>query len=142
MTNTALVPAVIDFEVYLLMTMKLRISMSHKESQLEARLAERWLSLGDAERIHEQVAEALGAEASRFENLKNLLGIPDNDARSLKYRSVLWPEFDFTAIAGEVGRLESARYRRAEAIKLASVPPLSCPSGAWTSPSSSSILAP
>lgn len=31
----------------------------------------------------------------------------------MRYRSVLWPDFDFKAIADTDGRLESAAYRRA-----------------------------
>lgn len=50
------VGATVNFEVYLLLTMKLRIKMSQKQRQLEAKLA----SVGDAEYIHERLAEALG----------------------------------------------------------------------------------
>ena len=108
--NTAAVTAIVDFEVYLLMTMKLRIRMSHKEAQLEAKLAEHGFSVDDGERLHERVAEALADEASYFGNMKKLLGIADQDATSLEYSSVLWPGFDFNAIASEDGLLESARY--------------------------------
>ncbi|WP_089025313.1 hypothetical protein [Mycobacterium persicum] len=93
------------------MTMKLRIKMSHKEDQLAAKVADHGLSVDDAERIHERVAEALGDEASYFGNMKKLLGIADQDATSVEYSSILWPGFDFTAIASEDGFLESARYR-------------------------------
>jgi hypothetical protein len=72
--NTASIPALIEFEVYLLMTMKLRIRMSHKEFQLDTKLAEHGLSVGEAEHIHERVAETLGDEASYFQNMKKLLG--------------------------------------------------------------------
>ncbi|MGB6512497.1 MAG: hypothetical protein WBF57_05845 [Mycobacterium sp.] len=109
--NIASIPALIEFEVYLLMTMKLRMKMSHKEAQLEGKLAEHGLSVDDGKRIHERVAQTLGDETSGFENLKSLLGIADQDARSLKYSSVLWPGFDFNAITGEEGLLESAQYR-------------------------------
>ncbi len=111
--NTASVPAVIDFEVYLLMTMKLRLLMSHKQAQLEAKLAQHGLSVGDAERIHAQVAQTLDNEASRFENMKKLLRVSDQDPTSLKYSSAFWPEFDFNAITGDDGLVESARYLRA-----------------------------
>lgn len=109
--NRSLVSAIVDFEVHLLMTMKLRIRMSHKEAQLQNKLTEHSISAGDAERIHERVTEALGDEASYFGNLKKLLGIADHDAASLEYNSVLWPGFDFNAIADEGGRLKSARYQ-------------------------------
>lgn len=39
-----------------------------------------------------------------------MLGIADRDLISLKYSSVLWPGFEFKAIAREDGMLESARY--------------------------------
>jgi hypothetical protein len=108
--ETTSVQAVIDFEVYLLMTMKLRLSMAGKESLLEAKLAERGLTIDQAKHIHQRVAESLGDEASRFHNMKKLLGIASLDATSLKYSSVLWPGFDFNAVAGEDGALESAGY--------------------------------
>ncbi|OBF54897.1 hypothetical protein A5787_03910 [Mycobacterium sp. 852002-50816_SCH5313054-b] len=108
--NTVSAPAIVEFEVYLLMTMKLRISMSRKQAQLEAKLAEHELSVDDAERIHERIVEALGDEAAYFGNMKRLLGILDQDALSLEYSSVLWPGFDFKAVSGAGGLLESARY--------------------------------
>ncbi|VBA59736.1 hypothetical protein [Mycobacterium attenuatum] len=108
--NAASVTAIIDFEVYLLMTMKLRMSMANKEAQLEAKLAERGFSIDDGERIHQRVTEVLADEASRFENITKLLGIADQESRSLTYSSILWPGFDFNAIASEDRRLESARY--------------------------------
>lgn len=101
---------VVNFEVHLLMTMKLRMSMSHQEAQLEAKLAEHGLSVSDAESVHQRVAGALGDEATNFENLKALLRIADLETSSLTYSSVLWPGFDFTAIAGADGLVESARY--------------------------------
>ncbi|ORV71048.1 hypothetical protein [Mycobacterium gastri] len=64
----------------------------------------------DAELIHERIARALGDEASRYENMKMLLGVAEQDSAALRYNSVLWPGFDFKAIAGEDGVLESARY--------------------------------
>jgi hypothetical protein len=109
--NSGSVGAIVDFEVYLLMTMKLRIKMSHQELQMEAKLAEHGLSVVDAERIHEQVAQTLGDESSYFENMKTLLGIADQDATSVEYNSVLWPGFSFNATASGDGTLESARYR-------------------------------
>lgn len=109
--NRGSVSATVDFEVFLLMTMKLRIKMSHKENQLAAKLAEHGLSVDDAEHIHERIAEALGDEASYFRNLKKLLGIADENATSLQYDSILWPGFNFNAVAGDDGMLESVRYR-------------------------------
>jgi hypothetical protein len=105
------VVTIVDFEVHLLMTMKLRIRMSHQEAQVEAKLAEQNLSIDAADRIHERVAEGLGDdEASYFENMKKMLGIADQDATSVQYKSVLWPGFNFNATASEVGLLESAQY--------------------------------
>ncbi|WP_245850621.1 hypothetical protein [Mycobacterium angelicum] len=92
------------------MTMKLRIRMSHKEAQLKAKLAEHGLTVDDAQHIHQRVAEALGEEAAYFRNMNALLGIAERGSSSLKYSSVLWPGFEFTAIAGGDGVLESARY--------------------------------
>jgi hypothetical protein len=106
--NRASLAGILDYEVYLLMTMKLTIF--NEEAKLETKLSEFGLSFSDAERVYERVAETLGDEASHFENMKKLLGI-DRDAPSVKYSSVLWPEFDFNAIAGKDGLLESAGYR-------------------------------
>lgn len=107
--NTASFTAIIEFEVYLLMTMKLRM-VNADARLLQAKLAEFGLSVRDAENTHERVTEALGDKASYFGNMKKLLGIADQDAASLEYSSVLWPGFGFNAIAGEEGVLESARY--------------------------------
>ncbi|MEZ0350838.1 hypothetical protein [Mycobacterium sp. pR1184] len=109
--KAASVQAVINFEIYLLMTMKMRMSMAGKKSLLEAKLAENNLTIDQANHIHNRVAEALGDEASRFENMKKLLGIVGPHSSSLQYSSVLWPGFDFTATAGDDGLLESAGYR-------------------------------
>jgi hypothetical protein len=81
--------------------MKLRISMSRKEAELQAKLAEHGFSMASAKSIHERVAGALDDEAASFENLKNFLGIADQNSTTLKYSSVLWPGFDFGATAGE-----------------------------------------
>jgi hypothetical protein len=107
------VQAVIDFEVYLLMTMKLRMSMAGKESLLEAKLAEHGLKMDQAQNIYQRVTESLGDEASRFDNIKKLLGIASPDTASVQYCSVLWPSFDFNAGASEDGLLESAGYSHA-----------------------------
>ena len=42
--------------------------------------------------------------------MKKLLGVADQDSSSLEYSSVMWPGFDFNAIADDRGLLESARY--------------------------------
>lgn len=101
---------IVDFEVHLLMTMKLRIKMSHKEAQLEGKLAEHGLSVETAEGIHKRIVHRLGDEASYFQNMKKILEFAEQDATSLEYESVLWPGFTFKASADEHGRLESARY--------------------------------
>ncbi|KZS64626.1 hypothetical protein A4G26_27875 [Mycobacterium kansasii] len=107
--NTSSVSEILDFEVHLLMTMKIRM-VNKNAKLLENKLAEHGLSVADAQRIHERVSEALGDEASRFENMKKLLGLGGQSSKSLEYSSVLWPGFDFTATASEEGVLESARY--------------------------------
>jgi hypothetical protein len=109
--DTTSIATIIDFEVYLLMTMKIR-TMNEREVKLfEAKLAEHGLSFDSAERVYERVAKAVGDnEATRFENIKHILGIASQSSTSLKYSSILWPGFDFNATAGEGGLLESARY--------------------------------
>lgn len=111
--NMPAISARIDFEVYLLMTMKIRMSNEKEARLLRDKLADHRLFLPDAERIHKRVAEALDDETSRFENMKKLLQIADRDSASLEYSSILWPEFEFTATADKDGRLASAQYRRA-----------------------------
>lgn len=108
--NAAPVTSVLDFEIYLLVSMK--FGMINREARIEAKLAERKLSLGDAEAIGERIAQALGDESSFFDGLKGLLGT-DPSSVSVEFSSVLWPEFDFVAIADAKGVVESARYRRA-----------------------------
>ncbi|WP_156771866.1 hypothetical protein [Mycobacterium sp. 1245805.9] len=95
--------------------MKLRMSMANKMTQLEAKLAEHGLSLGDAEILHDRIAEALRDEASRFEQMQKLLGITESGSVSLKYDSVFWPGFSFHAMVGKAGLLESAGYLHATA---------------------------
>ncbi|MGH3726796.1 MAG: hypothetical protein ACRDUS_22025 [Mycobacterium sp.] len=101
--------AIIEFEVYLLMTMKIRLVS--RQPALEAKLSEFGLSVDDAQRVHSRVAKSLGGEFSRLDNMKGFLGV-SKDSDSLTYASVLWPEFNFSAITGESGQLESARYVR------------------------------
>ncbi|WP_245836030.1 hypothetical protein [Mycobacterium rhizamassiliense] len=91
------------------MTMKLRVKMSKEEAELEAKLSEQGLSVDDAQRVHDRVADFLGGEASFFQNTKKLLGA-DPAASSLEFSSVLWPGFEFKVITNGGGRLESARY--------------------------------
>jgi hypothetical protein len=106
--------AVVDFEVYLLMTMKPRLSLADTQGLLDAKLSKAGVSLDGAVRIHQRIAAVLTEEISRFREMKVLLGIPDNDATSLTYNSVLWPGFDFSARADEHGLLESAGYTHTE----------------------------
>lgn len=103
--------ALMEFEAYILMTMKLRMSMADKGAQLEAKLAEHGLSLRDAELIYQRIAENLSDENSRFENMKKLLGLTGAASAALKYASIFWPGFEFGATADETGLLESAGYR-------------------------------
>lgn len=134
--------AVIDFEVYLLMMMKLRMSMANKGAQLKAKLAAKELSLRDAELIDKRIANALSDGATRFENMKSLLGITGSGAASLKYESVLWPGFEFNAIADAGGRLESAGYTHTQRNPPHVEPRPSSRLGASTSPISRNSLAP
>lgn len=103
--------AIVDFEVYVLMTMKLRLKMSQKLDQLEAKLANHGLTPPDAERIHARVTETLGDEATFFNKLATFLGA-QHDRASLTFNSELWPDFAFTATVGGDGRIESAQYHR------------------------------
>ncbi|MEZ0350841.1 hypothetical protein [Mycobacterium sp. pR1184] len=104
------VTAVINFEVYLLMTMKPRLSLADTRGLLDARLSRVGVNLDNAARTHERIAAALSDQNSRFRDMKTLLGIVDNDATSLRYNSVLWPGFDFNAHADQHGSLASASY--------------------------------
>jgi hypothetical protein len=112
--DVTLFAAVVDFEVYLLMTMKPRLSLADARGLLDAKLTEIGLSLDGAVRIHDRIAESLSEEISRFRDMKTLLGVLDEDATSLKYSSVLWPGFEFNAHAGANGLLESAGYTHTE----------------------------
>ncbi|WP_078345168.1 hypothetical protein [Mycobacteroides chelonae] len=104
--------AVFDFEVYVLMTMKLRLKMTSdpdEKLRLQNKLAEYDLTLADGERVHDQIGGLLVDEDSFFTNLRSIMGT-DANATELSFTSVLWPEFDFKATADANGRLESARY--------------------------------
>jgi hypothetical protein len=116
--DSTLYAEVVDFEVYLLMTMKPLLSLKNSRGLLDARLAPIGLSLDGAVRIHDRVAEALNNDTSRFRDMKTLLGVLDEDATSLKYNSVLWPGFGFNAHADVNGLLESAGYTHIEHISL------------------------
>jgi hypothetical protein len=101
-----------DFEAYLVVTMKYVVLGN--EANLAAKLEEHGLSLEDAERIHQRITGLFDEASSRFECLKELVGgARDPNALSLTYQSVLWPDFEFTAIADSSGGLGSAEYRRA-----------------------------
>lgn len=101
--------SVLDFEVYALVTMK--FGMINREARMEAKLAEHGLSWGDAEAIGERLARTLGDESSFFSSLLGFLGAGE-DSASVKFSSVLWPEFDFEAVADANGVVESGRYKR------------------------------
>ena len=119
--NTALFSAVVDFEVYVLMTMKPRLSLADTRGLIDAKLTKIGLSSDAAERTHDRIAEALSVENSRFREMKTLLGVADEKATSLKYASVLWPGFEFSARVGVNGLLESAGYKHAQQGKLLDV---------------------
>lgn len=116
MTATAF-SGVVDFEVYLLMTMKPRLSLADTRGLLDAKVAEAGLSLDGAGRIHDRISKALSEEVSRFRDMKAVLGV-DEDATSLKYNSVLWPGFEFSAHADVNGLIESAGYTHLEHLPL------------------------
>ncbi|MGV0583789.1 hypothetical protein ABQE45_08585 [Mycobacteroides chelonae] len=107
--NVAPVTSVIEFEIYVLVTMK--FGMINREARIEAKLADHGLTLHDAEAIAERVAQALGDESTFFNDLSDRLSA-DADSASLRFTSVLWPEFDFEATRDSNGVVESARYRR------------------------------
>jgi hypothetical protein len=107
---TASINTVLNFETYVLMTMKLRLKMLRKEAMLAAKLSQHGFSIDDAERIHRQGSRALEEESTRFASMKELLSIADRDPSVLTYSSVVWPGFEFNAIADDHGLLESAAY--------------------------------
>lgn len=109
--NAAPFAHVLDFEVYLLVTMK--YGMINQDAEREAKLAEHDLSFGDAERIHQRVAEVLRDKATQFAKLQTLVGVDARDAGALSFEGILWPEFDFTATGGRDGSIQTAAYRRA-----------------------------
>lgn len=109
--DAASISAVTTFEIYLLMTMKRRLTMAGKVDLIESKLTDHGLSIDDASGVSRHVSAALSDKSSRFTELRKLLGIADDDSASVGYSSVFWPGFDFNAIANESGGLESAAYR-------------------------------
>jgi hypothetical protein len=63
--------AIADFEVYLLMTMKPRLALADTQGLLDAKLTKAGLSISDASRISDRIAEALNRKASRFRPSKH-----------------------------------------------------------------------
>jgi hypothetical protein len=113
---------VVDFEVYLLMTMKPRLSLADAQGLFDTKVAQAGLSLNVARRIYDRISEALSEEMSRFRDIKAVLGV-DDDANSLKYSSVLWPGFEFIVQADMNGLLESAGYMHLERCALGAQSP-------------------
>ncbi|WP_396935531.1 hypothetical protein [Mycolicibacterium sp.] len=109
--NAVSMGSVLDFEVYLLVTMK--YGMLNREAVLEAKLAEHGLSFADAERTHGRITELLSNEATQFESLRALLGAGRQETQSLGFSGILWPDFDFTAHTSTSGAIQPAGYRRA-----------------------------
>lgn len=110
--NPVQISAVFNFEVYVLMTMKLRLSLTSdpvKKLRLQNKLAEHSISVADGERIYDQMTGTLVDEDSFFTNLRTFLGVNTND-QQVGFSSVLWPEFDFKATTDSTGQLQSARY--------------------------------
>ena len=109
--NPAANSSVLEFEVYLLATMK--FGMLIREAEREAKLADYGLSIGDSERIHRRIAELLADRSTQFENLRSLIGPETSENGSLTFSGILWPEFDFTAESGNGRAIKAAGYRRA-----------------------------
>ncbi len=106
--------AIRDFEVYLLMTMKPRLALADTQGLLDAKLAKAGISINGAKRISDRISQALSREASRFRDLKALLGVADEHVTSVSYISVLWPGWNFNAHANSNGGLASAGYTHLE----------------------------
>ncbi|WP_131812727.1 hypothetical protein [Mycolicibacterium peregrinum] len=100
-----------DFEIYQLLTMKW--GMLPRRAMIDWTLTEYGISTEDAQRIHQRVVGLLDDESSRFENLKQVVGVAKQDSTSLSFCSVLWPGFEFTAHTGPAGTIEAAQYCRA-----------------------------
>lgn len=123
--HTAASAHVLDFEVYLLVTMK--YGMINQDAEREAKLFEHGLSLGDAERIHQRVADALRDETTQFANLRALVGAEARNVGALSFKGILWPDFDFTANAGRGGSIQAAGYRRARGERCCAAAPTAQP---------------
>lgn len=106
--------SIVEFEVYLLMTMKPRLSLADTRGLLDAKLSKAAVTLDAAVRIHDRIAQVLSEETSRFRHLQILLGVQEEGVASLRYRSELWPGFEFNASAGLNGQIESAGYVHAQ----------------------------
>lgn len=126
--NAAAVESVLNFEVYLLVTMK--NGMLTKQNELVSKLAEHGFSLDGASRVHHRIDRLFEDESSQFDSLKRLGVAPSASDGLLTYSSVFWPEFDFSAVAGERGELVSAGYRRARGDVQSADSPLDQPT--WT----------
>jgi hypothetical protein len=103
--------AVRQFEAYVLMSMRRWLRQLGHVTAVDGRLAEHGFTLGDASRIHQEIADALRDQATQFETIQRLIGADGRRPDSLAFFSVLWPEFCFTARAGADGGLDEARYR-------------------------------
>lgn len=120
------IASVLDFEVYLLATMK--YGMLIREADREAKLAEHGLSFADAERIHRRVAELFDNKSTQFANLRALIGTEAPEAASLTFKGILWPDYDFTATSDDSGAIRTAGYRRARGQATAAASPAEQPS--------------
>lgn len=99
---------VLDFEIYLLMTM--RFGLLDKRDEIEKKLSEHELSLEEGESIHGRMKNLFDDEQYFLSNLYKFLDIRHHSP--LSFNSMLWPGYDFAATMGESGRVDSARYRR------------------------------
>lgn len=82
-----------------------------REARIKDKLREHGVSLGEAETTWDRVGGILSDEVSWFANLQQLLDSSTPTCKSLTYRSVLWPEFEFRAAADADGLLATAQYR-------------------------------
>lgn len=100
--------AVLDFEIYLLMTM--RFGLLDKRNEIEKKLSEHELSLDEGEFIHGKMKNFFNDEQYFLSNLYKCLDMQHHSP--LGFNSALWPGYDFTATTGESGRVDSAQYKR------------------------------
>lgn len=110
--DPAALTAVNKFEVYVLVTMKLPMVMSQRRDIWENVLGAYGLTPDTAQRIHDELREALGDEGSFLSNLSSLLSMGCSGDGTLTFPSELWPECDFRVTAGEGVAVTSARYYR------------------------------